>query len=110
MTHSCPWRSAYGLGDADGEITRRQAADAVLPLLARIAGEDHLQHRTVALPERIVGLAARAVLRRRADGKAGGVQDHVGRRKEIGRAHVCTPVTNAHLVCRLPLENTTTKA
>src|SRR3546814_8456640 len=24
--------------------------------------------------------------------------------KEIGRAHVCTPVTNAHLVCRLLLE------
>src|SRR3546814_10154883 len=23
---------------------------------------------------------------------------------KIGRAHVCTPVTNAHLVCRLPLE------
>src|SRR3546814_8750694 len=23
---------------------------------------------------------------------------------EIGRAHVCTPVTNAHLVCRLSLE------
>src|SRR3546814_8323323 len=23
---------------------------------------------------------------------------------QIGRAHVCTPVTNAHLVCRLPLE------
>src|SRR3546814_8849652 len=27
-------------------------------------------------------------------------------RTEIGRAHVCTPVTNAHLVCRLLLENT----
>src|SRR3546814_7900731 len=26
-------------------------------------------------------------------------------RREIGRAHVCTPVTNAHLVCRLLLEN-----
>src|SRR3546814_3307054 len=26
------------------------------------------------------------------------------RDKEIGRAHVCTPVTNAHLVCRLMLE------
>src|SRR3546814_4302951 len=26
---------------------------------------------------------------------------------EIGRAHVCTPVTNAHLVCRLRLENKT---
>src|SRR3546814_10763486 len=24
--------------------------------------------------------------------------------EEIGRAHVCTPVTNAHLVCRLLLE------
>src|SRR3546814_3071578 len=25
---------------------------------------------------------------------------------EIGRAHVCTPVTNAHLVCRLLFVNT----
>src|SRR3546814_6014676 len=25
---------------------------------------------------------------------------------EIGRAHVCTPVTNAHLVCRLLLATT----
>src|SRR3546814_3635553 len=28
------------------------------------------------------------------------VTDHA----EIGRAHVCTPVTNAHIVCRLLLE------
>src|SRR3546814_5222091 len=27
---------------------------------------------------------------------------------EIGRAHVCTPVTNAHLVCRLLLDKQTT--
>src|SRR3546814_9512902 len=27
---------------------------------------------------------------------------------EIGRAHVCTPVTNAHLVCRLMLEKNKT--
>src|SRR3546814_10722449 len=27
---------------------------------------------------------------------------------QIGRAHVCTPVTNAHLVCRLLPENKTT--
>src|SRR3546814_1961152 len=26
------------------------------------------------------------------------------RREQIGRAHVCTQVTNAHLVCRHPLE------
>src|SRR3546814_6890571 len=28
----------------------------------------------------------------------------VAQRREIGRAHVCTPVTTAHLVCRLLLE------
>src|SRR3546814_4079799 len=28
---------------------------------------------------------------------------------KIGRAHLCTPVTNAHLVCRLLLENKTTQ-
>src|SRR3546814_1128488 len=28
---------------------------------------------------------------------------------EIGRAHVRTPVTNAHLVCRLPLEKKKTQ-
>src|SRR3546814_6198316 len=27
-----------------------------------------------------------------------------GRKRQIGRAHVCTPVTNAHHVCRLLLE------
>src|SRR3546814_4385016 len=35
------------------------------------------------------------------DGKDGHGTDF-----EIGRAHVCTPVTNAHLVCRLRLEKT----
>src|SRR3546814_8394755 len=30
--------------------------------------------------------------------------------KQIGRAHVCTPVTNAHIVCRLLLEQKTNKA
>src|SRR3546814_3565065 len=28
--------------------------------------------------------------------------------RKIGRAHVCTPVTNAHLVCRLLLEKKNT--
>src|SRR3546814_6926084 len=28
--------------------------------------------------------------------------------RKIGRAHVCTPVTNAHLVCRLLLEKQNT--
>src|SRR3546814_9601717 len=29
-------------------------------------------------------------------------------REQIGRAHVCTPVTNAHLVCRLLFEKKNT--
>src|SRR3546814_5725619 len=39
---------------------------------------------------------------RRGDTEGAGIHRH--RRREIGRAHVCTPVTNAHLVCRLLLE------
>src|SRR3546814_4253332 len=31
-------------------------------------------------------------------------RDHRGHPAKIGRAHVCTPVTNTHLVCRLLLE------
>src|SRR3546814_4019823 len=30
--------------------------------------------------------------------------EHLRIIKQIGRAHVCNPVTNAHLVCRLLLE------
>src|SRR3546814_3053204 len=35
---------------------------------------------------------------------------HWPRNHQIGRAHVCTPVTNAHLVCRLLLQNKTPTA
>src|SRR3546814_8123533 len=31
-------------------------------------------------------------------------EEIAGENYQIGRAHVCTPVTNAHLVCRLLLE------
>src|SRR3546814_3128644 len=34
----------------------------------------------------------------------GSLQDIGGHNMQIGRAHVCTPVTNAQLVCRLLLE------
>src|SRR3546814_10514587 len=46
----------------------------------------------------VLELAAVGPVRRGVGGQAG----PMGR--EIGRAHVCTPVTNAHLVCRLLLE------
>src|SRR3546814_6460491 len=35
------------------------------------------------------------------------ISNHESRGVKIGRAHVRTPVTNAHLVCRLLLENKT---
>src|SRR3546814_6294102 len=38
------------------------------------------------------------------------IRDVVDRLGQIGRAHVCTPVPNAHLVCRLLLEKTKTQA
>src|SRR3546814_2238346 len=41
---------------------------------------------------------------RRGIGGAPLAQTPTSKRDEIGRAHVCTPVTNAHLVCRLLLE------
>src|SRR3546814_1466364 len=44
------------------------------------------------------------VLRR----NAGESEFHQAVRAEIGRAHVGTPVTNAHLVCRLLLDKNTT--
>src|SRR3546814_9271150 len=40
---------------------------------------------------------------------SGLVEFGIGFGHEIGRAHVRTPVTNAHLVCRLLLEKNTTK-
>src|SRR3546814_1762616 len=38
---------------------------------------------------------------------AGGDHGLAATTSQIGRAHVCTPVTNAHIVCRLLLEKKT---
>src|SRR3546814_2350597 len=46
---------------------------------------------------------------RLADGSHFALQYHgpgIKRPPEIGRAHVCTPVTNAHLLCRHLLDHT----
>src|SRR3546814_5699969 len=46
--------------------------------------------------------------RRGSEGRARADRgEHASDRQEIGRAHVCTPVTNAHLVCRLLHEQKT---
>src|SRR3546814_5690845 len=59
-----------------------------------------------SLSERFAGLAdARArFLQRLGRGRVGHPEVRRQAEGQIGRAHVWTPVTNAHLVCRLLLE------
>src|SRR3546814_7488772 len=45
----------------------------------------------------------------RVEGNLGLLDEHVRCLPQIGRDHVCTPVTNAHLLLRLLLENTKTQ-
>src|SRR3546814_8324404 len=85
------------------------------------ASVDHPQPHTGARAVRAIGVAAALVLalvrlaaalvkahrRFLADHRALRERIHpvaARARLKIGRAHVCTPVTNAHLVCRLLLE------
>src|SRR3546814_2763671 len=56
--------------------------------------------------ERPVGCKRQSCYRRRSGGSNIGACARVDR--QIGRAHVWTPVTNAHLVCRLLLEQKNT--
>src|SRR3546814_8430332 len=105
MTHSFPTRRSSDLG--------RNPARAVRP----DRGRERARRR---LPDRIFldglcRLLARRICQRAADVRIergavlgrlpAAAQPAVPLHREIGRAHVCTPVTNAHLVCRLLLEN-----
>src|SRR3546814_6573561 len=51
----------------------------------------------------------RLVLRQGRPAAPEGAPERLAGAAEIGSAHVCTPVTNAHLVCRLLLEKKKTK-
>src|SRR3546814_5862861 len=79
---------------------RRHAARRALAVgLGAARRHGHPNPRRSAFPSRRGRPARRArrcpLVRRSGSGAA---------RREIGRAHVSTPVTNAHLVCRLLLE------
>src|SRR3546814_7223149 len=74
-------------------LFRSLAADR---FVARL-GETTVAHPVAAMTEQVdLGLAA--------IGQSAGDEEERQRRRKIGRAHVWTPVTNAHLVCRLLLE------
>src|SRR3546814_7811865 len=74
------WRAARHDGSAD---RRRVAGDHRAPLRRAVRGAQ-------AAAERVLRPYAAICCARRSGGG----------RQEIGRAHVLTPVTNAHLVCR----------
>src|SRR3546814_6802096 len=61
-----------------------------------------LQYRKADWPDRLSFLGV--VEAERAAGAVNFGPSNFDDLAEIGRAHVCTPVTNAHLVCRLLLE------
>src|SRR3546814_2170096 len=56
----------------------------------------------------LVGTSPEGAVARFKNGYADGVIGGRFSTLQIGRAHVCTPVTNAHLVCRLLLEKKNT--
>ena len=75
-------RAAYdpavdlGKGDVHGDVAAGQPAGAAAPVGLVTAGEHGLQHRAIPGIER----GCRLVSARGGDGKAGGVDNHVGRR------------------------------
>src|SRR3546814_4126032 len=82
---------------------RSTRTDTRFPYTTRFRSAPWPQDRHDPRPHR---LSAEGRSSRRADGR-GSIREPLGRnldRQEIGRAHVLTPVTNAHLVCRLLFE------
>src|SRR3546814_6752247 len=98
MTHSVPTRRSADLDSRAPSVSRTDCRDhrnrSVEP------GGRSTQEDRAALP-----LARRRHRTNRGSFASAGRKDVRG---QIGRAHVCSPVTNAHLVCRLLLEKTKT--
>src|SRR3546814_9950732 len=82
----------------DGALPAEQRNDDVAADVGQHAPEQGMRQTVEALQsEQRIG-------QQQLDAE-GTLLDERGRQPaQIGRAHVCTPVTNAHLVCRLLLE------
>src|SRR3546814_4406606 len=87
----------YAVGQGHGRVDTEQVerGDGAIGPSVRIARTnlDRLDEAAIDTPRQIPGIGPQpVVIFLRND------------EQEIGREHVCTPVTNAHLVCRLLLE------
>src|SRR3546814_7793357 len=93
------WSAYYKLKGRDG----------VTPEIAKAMVRKHNSLIGVMLLQRGDADAMLCGVTSRFDNQLKYVQEVIGLKSgaqtyEIGRAHVCTPVTNAHLVCRILLE------
>src|SRR3546814_10696472 len=61
------------------------------PAIASALSDQHLINGLARAGDRVIAVGQRGHIL---------LSDDDGAHWEIGRAHVCTPVTNAHLVCR----------
>src|SRR3546814_5988997 len=97
-------------------VRRRRNAQALMPLLRAVPGVEvpeipgHVGHAFYRLYVTITadrlgeGGTAPVIDRMARMGMPVGSGSCADMTREIGRAHVCTPVPNAHIVCRLLLE------
>src|SRR3546814_5128424 len=103
LTNPAQWMSEHGRRFDTVIVSRHYIASAFLPLLRQFAPRAQILFDTVDLhylrEQREAELSGDA-----AQARAAAITRERELRLEIGRAHVRTPVTNAHLVCRLLLE------
>src|SRR3546814_1668095 len=93
LKHQAALSVAYGAGLRVAEVAALKISDVDSKrMLLRIERGKGGRYRNAMLPDGLLLLL-------RDWWRAGRQQGIL--RPEIGRAHVCTPVTNAHLVCRL---------
>src|SRR3546814_6468661 len=101
---SSDWSSDVDSSDLH-EAARRRAAGVHVAGVAVIAAAAMVAVRALVALVAMVPMRALVPLVDTIDRRR--VVSPGARTVELGRAHVCTPVTNAHLVCRLMLEQKT---
>src|SRR3546814_9198825 len=98
-----PYDIIYDMEDINGEFKEADVAiviganDTVNP-----AARTNKSSPIYGMPILNVDMAKQVYVVKRGQGKGYSGVEH----EQLGRAHVCTPVTNAQLVCRLLLEKT----
>src|SRR3546814_8486509 len=93
---------------------RSTRTDTLFPYTTLFRSAVHADEGATAIPRRqqrriVESQPQRSHVRAERIVRHDGPCHEVGLLRQIGRAHVWTPVTNAHLVCRLLLEKKNTK-